>query len=357
VILWILLIITIFALIVISCILFSTIAVSADGFYSDDSYGFCYKVWWIHKSVISFKGEYPSDKTACYFFGKKILGDDKTADPQNESAPINQSAEEKPDEKPDKEINPGYRDETQKTDSPPHSSVDEPVAPTDTSYKPAAASYTEETVSRSSISTASDVTQDNPSSQHDTGTAFEPKKIIPQEINTDYPRSDHSTSAKPEAPKQTIKQKITDLKEKAVNSRAMFFLRQKKLIRKTIKCVELTLRSCLRILKFDNLTVYVKCGLPDHAVTGMIYGFFTGIKGMAGCCTHSRVSFGMEPVFGNATVFEGKGSVCIKTSIWRLIFPAIVFLATLPYITALITWLRYRRRYGKKEKKGSQTEA
>lgn len=127
-------------------------------------------------------------------------------------------------------------------------------------------------------------------------------------------------------------------------NRYLFFLRNHKWRGKITRWVLRVFSSFFRIVSLDKFQVWIKAGLEDPSVTGMIYGFYQALRnGLSG--QFQKVMIEFEPVFSRDE-FHFSGETGIRSSFGRLILPVIVALFTFPYLTTLRLWLRSRKAAG-----------
>jgi hypothetical protein len=127
-------------------------------------------------------------------------------------------------------------------------------------------------------------------------------------------------------------------------NRYLFFLRNHKWRGKITRWVLRMFSSFFRIVSLDKFQVWIKAGLEDPSVTGMIYGFYQALRnGLSG--QFQKVMIEFEPVFSREE-FHFSGETGIRSSFGRLILPVIVALFTFPYLTTLRLWLRSRKAAG-----------
>lgn len=122
-----------------------------------------------------------------------------------------------------------------------------------------------------------------------------------------------------------------------------FSLNQRRIAKKAMIWLGRVIGKLLRVVKIDQLTMQIKAGFEDPALTGSLHGFYTGIIHGLDINGHKHIKLDFEPVFNNRDIFEFEGAVSIKTSAARLLWPALVALFTFPYISALILWRRIKK--------------
>jgi hypothetical protein len=99
----------------------------------------------------------------------------------------------------------------------------------------------------------------------------------------------------------------------------------------------------LRLIRFDHARIFIQAGMEDPARLGKIYGWYVALN---------RVVFGVkknidlrfEPRFQQSDLALD-GSIGLRTSIARMIAPAVVGVLTFPWIRALFVWWRLRKVY------------
>lgn len=127
-------------------------------------------------------------------------------------------------------------------------------------------------------------------------------------------------------------------------NRFFFFLRNRKWRGKITRWVLRVFSSFFCIVSLDKFQVWIKAGLEDPSVTGMVYGFYQALRnGLSG--QFQKVMIEFEPVFSRDE-FHFSGESGIRSSFGRLILPALVALFTFPYLTTLRLWLRSRKAAG-----------
>ena len=125
---------------------------------------------------------------------------------------------------------------------------------------------------------------------------------------------------------------------------SQFVLDQKKIAKKVILWLKRIIIRIVRIISFDDFSLYLKAGFDDPFLTGIVYGYFTGIEKIFGLSKHSSDGFQFEPVFNKNDVVTIVGSIRIKTSLARMGWPLFVAIFTFPYFSAFILWRRIKKR-------------
>ena len=134
-----------------------------------------------------------------------------------------------------------------------------------------------------------------------------------------------------------------------------FSLNQRKIAKKAMKWLGRVIGKLLRVVRIDRLSMYLKAGFEDPAFTGSLHGFYTGIMHGIDIGQYKHIKLGFEPLFNDEDIIEFEGSISIRTSLARLLWPVVVALFTFPYISAVILWLRIRKMK-KRMKEKSSTE-
>ena len=99
----------------------------------------------------------------------------------------------------------------------------------------------------------------------------------------------------------------------------------------------------LRVIRIDRLSMYLRAGFDDPAFTGSLHGFYTGIIHGIDIGQYKHIKLDFEPLFNDEDIIEFEGSLSVRTSLARLLWPVLVALLTFPYVSALILWLRIRK--------------
>ena len=122
-----------------------------------------------------------------------------------------------------------------------------------------------------------------------------------------------------------------------------FIINQKKIAAKAVRWLQRFLGRCLRLITFDYLSVHIRAGFTDPAITGALHGFFTGMYHGLEIEDYRKFSIEFEPQFKEEDIFLCKGYVRIKTSLAQLLRPVVIGLLTFPYISAFILWRRIKK--------------
>jgi|GEM_PF-4538384 len=151
------------------------------------------------------------------------------------------------------------------------------------------------------------------------------------------PAQGRGTDPAAEEEKQSFRWKLED-------SKAVFLLRQKKLLAGSWRCAASVLRAALRIIRFETFVIRVKAGAEDPAIPGMIFGYITGLRNALIPEKNRHAVIEFEPVFNNPDLFEYECRVRVSTSVGRVIRPFLAGVVTFPYLQALIAWRRMKNR-------------
>lgn len=122
-----------------------------------------------------------------------------------------------------------------------------------------------------------------------------------------------------------------------------FSLNQRKIARKAMKWLGRVIGKLLKVVRMDLVSLYLRAGFDDPAFTGSLHGFYTGIIHGLDINQYKHIKLDFEPLFNDEDIIEFEGSISIRTSLARLLWPVVVALFTFPYISALILWLRIRK--------------
>jgi hypothetical protein len=123
-----------------------------------------------------------------------------------------------------------------------------------------------------------------------------------------------------------------------------FILYQKKIAGKIVFWLLRIIKAIFRVVSFDDLSLYLKAGFDDPYITGIIYGYFTGIKNFLELNNKPFDSFQFEPVFNKNDSITIGAAIRIKTSLVRMCWPLLVAIFTFPYISGFILWRRIKKR-------------
>jgi hypothetical protein len=161
----------------------------------------------------------------------------------------------------------------------------------------------------------------------------------PEGAHEESVRNEDTRKASGEKPATRKKPVMRKIRESTV----YFFFRRKKLLRKAGQWIVRVLKSVFRVVAFDRFHLRFRSGFPDPSATGMLYGYFIGIKKALALPDGKKFSIAFEPAFRQTTTFELSGSIRAKTSLARLLAPLMIAIFTFPYLTGFVVWRRYRK--------------
>lgn len=134
-------------------------------------------------------------------------------------------------------------------------------------------------------------------------------------------------------------EKSPDLLTRLKKNKFLFFLKEKKLVGKILKWISRITKKILIIFSFKRLHIETKAGVEDPALLGKIYGYIEAVKYGLNSGKNFRLEF--TPVFMQ-NYLECRGSVSLRSSLWRLLLPMIIAVVSFPYLSTLVVWLRYK---------------
>lgn len=131
----------------------------------------------------------------------------------------------------------------------------------------------------------------------------------------------------------------------------LFFLKEKKLAGKILRWIFRIAKKLLKIVAFKRSYIEAKFGVEDPALLGKIYGYIEAVKYGLNSGKNFRLEF--TPVFMQ-NYLECRGSVSLRSSLWKFLLPLIVALVTFPYLSTLVVWLRYKSLTKQRRKKNEK---
>ncbi|MBD3392115.1 MAG: hypothetical protein GF418_08560 [Chitinivibrionales bacterium] len=140
------------------------------------------------------------------------------------------------------------------------------------------------------------------------------------------------------------RKKRASLRQRFEQNRVVFLLRQKRLRRGVLRCIGSVLRAVLAVVRFERCAVRVRAGSDNPAGLGKAYGYFIGMRNALALHQRKDITLGFDPVFNRGEVFEFEGSIRAGTSLARVLYPVLVLVVTLPYLSAFLTWRRMKKR-------------
>ncbi|MBD3422088.1 MAG: hypothetical protein GF398_18400 [Chitinivibrionales bacterium] len=140
-----------------------------------------------------------------------------------------------------------------------------------------------------------------------------------------------------------ISDSITKLKRKIMQSKAWFFLHQRRFIKKIVTLALRFILNLLKIVRFDCFVLRCRASLADPALTASVAGITYGIRK---ALSPSRLPRSYDLVF--TPEFNEAPPSCdirlaARTSLLAIVLPFIILVFTFPYLHALLVWLRFRK--------------
>ncbi len=124
--------------------------------------------------------------------------------------------------------------------------------------------------------------------------------------------------------------------------RTLMLIRQTSWRSKILRWCKRCLGSLPGLVSFHSADLHVWAGLSDPALTGGIFGCWTGMHGALSARKKPRFALTVEPVFTEDCLFI-KGSVSFRSSLMRFaVLPALA-IGTFPYLSTIKAWRRSRR--------------
>ena len=137
-----------------------------------------------------------------------------------------------------------------------------------------------------------------------------------------------------------LKEKISTLINKIRKSgfvRALYFISQASWRGKTVRWIQRCVYYLPRLCRIHATDLHVRLGLDDPALTGKLFGYWTGMKnGIFYGNTNGR-GWTFDPVF-NEKYLSIEGSISLRSSLIRFIMLFALAFATFPYFTTFKTW-------------------
>jgi hypothetical protein len=91
-----------------------------------------------------------------------------------------------------------------------------------------------------------------------------------------------------------------------------------------------------------GMRIYVRAGLDDPSETGKYFGYWQGISHAFLIDNNKKFDVTFIPVFTEAC-FEMDAQLCIRSSLLQLLKPAVVVVATFPYVSTFMVWYSFKR--------------
>jgi hypothetical protein len=131
--------------------------------------------------------------------------------------------------------------------------------------------------------------------------------------------------------------------KKSAWMKALIFFSQTSWRSKIIRWSGRCLISLPRLVSFHSAMVHVRAGLPDPALTGNVFGFWTGVHSALFPQKNDRFALTIDPVFTENCFFI-KGDVCIRSSLMRFAVLFALAAVTFPYFSTIKAWRRASRQ-------------
>jgi hypothetical protein len=180
--------------------------------------------------------------------------------------------------------------------------------------------------------------QERPSFSSRESPHISPEDLPKAEKHEETPEEQNHVDAEDtdEKEKPSFSEKLIPLKK------IMVFLKDPSFRTKILRWLGKTVKGVFRAISVSKVTAQVKAGLLEPGLTGVAYGYFTGLKNMISTEKSSRGEILFEPVFNNEP-FAAEGGIEISSSIARLCLPVIFAVLTFPYLHAYILYRRAKK--------------
>lgn len=143
--------------------------------------------------------------------------------------------------------------------------------------------------------------------------------------------------------------KLRLLREKFRNSslrKALFFFYQESWRRKILVWLGRAISPLFRLFVLYRINIYVRASLPEPSATGKLYGYWTGISHALMLGKRKQREIVFEPAF-NEDCLEVEAHLGIRTSLLRLLAPAVILIVTFPYFSTFRVWRVSRKNAGR----------
>jgi hypothetical protein len=150
----------------------------------------------------------------------------------------------------------------------------------------------------------------------------------------------------PAAEGKSIKQKISDGVEsfkKSSFGQALFFVNQASWRGRMARWLKRCASFLPHLGGIGGTGLHIRLGLDDPALTGKLFGFWTGIKNGIFSGNADGERWILEPSF-DGEYFSAEGSVALRSSLVRFVVLFALVFATFPYIATWRTWRASRRK-------------
>jgi hypothetical protein len=172
----------------------------------------------------------------------------------------------------------------------------------------------------------------------------------PAPTRTESAGTAHDTvSAEPDAvpPKKAATKKSTaepGWLDRLKQSKALFVLQQRWWLHKALSWLLNSIKRMRTLVVFERCALSCKAGGITPSLSGAIYGIVLSIQHALALNTQQGFFIRFEPVFETESTLEISGSVKIRTSVGRLLYPFFMAVVTLPYLATFLLWRRMRKR-------------
>jgi hypothetical protein len=168
--------------------------------------------------------------------------------------------------------------------------------------------------------------------------APKPRQLPPED------EKPHPSTA-PKAKSPPLRKKISAFIETIKKSgviRAFFFIHHAPWRSKMIRWMRRWSCFLPRLWRIHNSELHIGLGLEDPALTGKLFGYWTGIKNAIFCKVSDGGTWTFKPYF-NEEHCSIEGALSIRSSLLRFIILGALFLATFPYLATWRAWRGSRR--------------
>ncbi len=145
---------------------------------------------------------------------------------------------------------------------------------------------------------------------------------------------------------RTLKEAIARFaaaRRRLASSRALFFAMRTSWRSKILRWAGRCLLQTLHLATVHSISLRVTAGFSDPAVTGNLFGCWVGVRHALSGAGVKRMDLRFEPVFQEERL-EIDGSLSVRSSLVRFLFPLLVAAATFPYWETIMTWIAMKRR-------------
>ncbi len=161
----------------------------------------------------------------------------------------------------------------------------------------------------------------------------------PDEAQPIEPEPQQRTKPEQKEKIERLTDKITRIKNRINRQPAVFFLKQEKLRYRVWRWIVRILKSILRIIAIRRLLVRTELVFTDPALGGKLFGYCESIRHAAALYS-KKINLYFRPLF-----IQGDTRIEIDfratTSLWKIGYPLLVAVVTLPYMTFGIALWRF----------------